>query len=136
MSALILAISTRGFISAPFPAIPRSSQTLRRVIAAASPKPGYYCTLKHFPGLGRVVGDTHLQTADLHAPLAELERSDWIPFRAAMSDAGMVMLGHARLIALDPQRPVSFSHAVVDGLLRTTWRYDGVLVTDDFSMYA
>ena len=53
-----------------------------------------------------------------------------------MNDAGAVMLGHARLVALDPLRPVSFSQPVIAGLLRTEWRYDGVLVTDDFSMRA
>jgi beta-N-acetylhexosaminidase len=46
------------------------------------------------------------------------------------------MLSHARLTALDPERPVSFSRAVVSGLLRQTWRHDGVLITDDFSMAA
>jgi beta-N-acetylhexosaminidase len=68
--------------------------------------------------------------------VAELERSDWIPFRARMSDAGVVMLGHARLAALDPERPVSFSQPVVTGLVRTRWGYEGVLITDDFSMRA
>ena len=46
------------------------------------------------------------------------------------------MLGHARLTALDRDRPASFSHAVVKGLLRDTWKHDGILVTDDFSMGA
>ena len=97
---------------------------------------GVRCTLKHFPGLGRVVGDTHLQTADLAAPIADLERSDWIPFRTLMNEASIVMLGHARLRALDPHRPVSFSQAIVGDVLRTQWRYDGLLVTDDFCMAA
>ena len=97
---------------------------------------GVRCTLKHFPGLGRVVGDTHLQTADLAAPIADLERSDWVPFRTLMNEASIVMLGHARLRALDPHRPVSFSQAIVGDVLRTQWRYDGLLVTDDFCMAA
>ena len=46
------------------------------------------------------------------------------------------MLGHARLTALDRDRPASFSHAVVKGLLRDSWKHDGILVTDDFSMGA
>jgi len=98
---------------------------------------GVRCTLKHFPGLGRVVADTHLHTADLALPPAELAGSDWLPFRALMSrDDVIVMLGHARLTALDRHRPVSFSQPVVRGLLRTEWGYDGVLITDDFSMGA
>jgi beta-N-acetylhexosaminidase len=97
---------------------------------------GVHCTLKHFPGLGGVFEDTHLEAGDLHASLATLESGDWIPFRALMSDGAFTMLSHARLIALDAERPVSFSPAVVSGLLRDTWGYDGVLVTDDFSMGA
>lgn len=95
------------------------------------------CTLKHFPGLGRVYADTHMDKAALDAPAQELEATDWVPFRQLMpSDAAFTMLGHARLTRVDPDRPASFSDAVVRGLLRGSWNYDGVLITDDFSMGA
>jgi beta-N-acetylhexosaminidase len=98
---------------------------------------GVHCTLKHFPGLGRVFDDTHKVTADLATPSHELEASDWLPFRKLMSnDAAFTMLSHARLTAIDGDRPSSFSSAVVNGLLRETWKHDGILVTDDFSMGA
>lgn len=98
---------------------------------------GVRCTLKHFPGLGRVLEDTHLQTANLALPPHELARSDWLPFRSLMRRGDvLVMLGHARLTALDRDRPASFSHPVVRDLLRTDWGYDGVLITDDFCMGA
>jgi beta-N-acetylhexosaminidase len=98
---------------------------------------GVRCTLKHFPGLGRVVADTHLESADLALTPGELTSTDWLPFRALMRRADIiVMLGHARLTAIDATRPVSFSQPVVHGLLRTDWGYDGLLITDDFSMGA
>jgi beta-N-acetylhexosaminidase len=98
---------------------------------------GVHCTLKHFPGLGRVYQDTHKVTAVLEASAQELEASDWLPFRKLMSnDAAFTMLGHARLTRIDPDRPASFSDAVVHGLLRGAWKHDGVLITDDFSMGA
>jgi len=97
---------------------------------------GVHCTLKHFPGLGRVYHDTHKASAALDAPLADLRRSDWLPFRQVMSQTAFTMLGHARLTAIDSERPASFSQAVVSGLLRDNWQHDGVLVTDDFSMGA
>jgi beta-N-acetylhexosaminidase len=98
---------------------------------------GVRCTLKHFPGLGRVSADTHLGSADLDAAPDDLERTDWRPFRALMGRAdAFTMLGHVTLTALDRDRPVSFSAAVVVGLLRGAWGYDGVLITDDFSMGA
>jgi beta-N-acetylhexosaminidase len=98
---------------------------------------GVQCTLKHFPGLGRVFEDTHFQHASLTTTADELARTDWVPFRALMQQPGMfTMLGHASLTAIDAVYPASFSAPVVSGLLRGQWKYDGVLVTDDFSMAA
>jgi beta-N-acetylhexosaminidase len=98
---------------------------------------GVHCTLKHFPGLGRVVADTHLTGANLDVATSELAHSDWVPFRALMGRADVfTMLGHVTLSALDRDRPVSFSAPAVTGLLRGDWRYGGVLITDDFSMGA
>jgi beta-N-acetylhexosaminidase len=98
---------------------------------------GIRCTLKHFPGLGRVFEDTHRESADLVASTAELEATDWIPFRALMQDgSAFIMLGHARLTAIDRERPVSFSQRVVAHMIRGAWQHDGILVTDDFCMAA
>jgi beta-N-acetylhexosaminidase len=98
---------------------------------------GVHCTLKHFPGLGRVFEDTHFEHASLSTSVDELARTDWVPFRALMREPGVLtMLSHARLTAIDAERPASFSAPVVSGLLRGQWKYDGVLVTDDFSMAA
>lgn len=98
---------------------------------------GVHCTLKHFPGLGRLDADTHLTSARLDTPVAELAQDDWRPFQQVMQTEGTVtMLGHPILTAVDDQHPVSFSNAVVQGILRQQWQYDGVLITDDFSMGA
>jgi len=93
-------------------------------------------TLKHFPGLGRVRGDTHLHPARLAASPDELA-TDWQPFRQLASHPGAaIMLGHVTLTALDPERAASHSPAIIDGLLRERWGYDGLLVTDDLNMGA
>lgn len=98
---------------------------------------GVHCTLKHFPGLGRVYEDTHKLSADLTAPAQELEATDWLPFRRLKENgAAFLMLGHARLTAIDADRPASISPAVVKGLLRDAWAHRGILITDDFSMGA
>ncbi|MGF1523789.1 MAG: glycoside hydrolase family 3 N-terminal domain-containing protein [Leptolyngbyaceae cyanobacterium] len=98
---------------------------------------GVHCTLKHFPGLGRLEGDTHLTSAYLDTPIAILAEEDWLPFRQAMQTPGTVtMLGHPILTAVDAYHPASFSEAVVQGILRQRWHYDGLLITDDFSMRA
>jgi beta-N-acetylhexosaminidase len=98
---------------------------------------GVRATLKHFPGLGRVEADTHHFAARLDTPLAELETSDWRPFREVLAASNaLLMVGHVTLTAVDPDRPASHSKAVINGILRQRWNYQGVVVTDDLVMGA
>ena len=98
---------------------------------------GVWATLKHFPGLGRVDADTHHFAAKLDAPLAELEATDWRPFRAVLAASNaLLMVGHVTLTAADPDRPASHSKRVIDGILRQKWNYQGVVITDDLVMGA
>src|SRR5579883_1495029 len=98
---------------------------------------GVEATVKHFPGLGRVRGDTHLLDASLDTPLADLEAADWRPFKAVLAASkAALMIGHVGLTAIDPDRPASHSKAVIDGLLRKGWHFDGLVVTDDLVMGA
>ncbi len=105
---------------------------------------GVYPTLKHFPGLGRVAADTHWFAADVPIEPAELENSDWRPFRRVASQnlrealpqsmLAWIMLGHARVPAIDARFDASHSRAIAGRLLRETWNFKGVLITDDFNM--
>lgn len=95
------------------------------------------CTLKHFPGLGRVRRDTHVVSAEVSASEGTLELNDWVPFRRVMSRPHAVtMLGHVRIAAVDKTAPASYSQEVIGRLIRRTWEHDGLLITDDFSMGA
>jgi beta-N-acetylhexosaminidase len=98
---------------------------------------GVGATVKHFPGLGRVRRDTHLVSADLDTPIEELEASDWRPFREVLAGSNaQLMIGHVSLTAIDPGRPASHSKAVIDGIIRKKWNYQGVVITDDLVMGA
>jgi beta-N-acetylhexosaminidase len=98
---------------------------------------GVGATVKHFPGLGRVRRDTHLVSADLDAPLDELEATDWRPFRDVLAGSNAeLMIGHVGLTAVDPARPASHSKLVIDGIIRKKWNYQGVIITDDLVMGA
>lgn len=95
------------------------------------------CTLKHFPGLGRVTRDTHVTTGELTQNLSQLELSDWLPFRRVMTEPGVAtMVGHVRVDAVDRTTPASFSDVVVNQVIRPRFENDGLLITDDFSMGA
>jgi beta-N-acetylhexosaminidase len=92
-------------------------------------------TIKHFPGLGRVREDTHHFRATLDAPIAELEASDWIPFRQTLArSSAYLMIGHVALAAIDPTRAASHSASVIDGVIRGKWGYEGIVMTDDLVM--
>lgn len=95
------------------------------------------CTIKHFPGLGRVDTDTHLNEAELTTTITQLNQDDWVPFQKIMRNSNaFTMLGHAKLTAVDSQHPASFSQAVINGIIRKAWQHNGILITDDFSMWA
>ncbi len=96
---------------------------------------GVEATVKHFPGLGRVREDTHHFRADLAAPVAELEASDWLPFRQALAHSNAyLMVGHVAVTAIDPARAASHSKRVINDLIRNQWGYQGIIITDDLVM--
>jgi len=98
---------------------------------------GVGAVVKHFPGLGRVRTDTHHFAARLDTPLATLEAMDWRPFRDVLAGShAALMAGHVALTAVDPDRPASHAKAVLDGLIRKQWNYQGVIITDDLVMGA
>ncbi len=92
-------------------------------------------TLKHFPGLGGVEEDTHIQNAKVEKDLETLEKSDWKPFLHLLENThAFLMLSHASLEALDPENPCSVSKKVIEEIIRKEWNYQRVLITDDFTM--
>ena len=96
------------------------------------------CTLKHFPGIGRVIADTHVTPATLKTPRDVLADADWLPFRHVTAKTpAFVMVGHPHLASVDQEvRPASTSRQVIDGIVRRELGFAGVVVTDDLAMGA
>lgn len=90
--------------------------------------------LKHMPGHGRAVADSHLELPTVTAPEADLMRTDFAPF-AALNDLPVGMTAHIRFAAIDPDRPATASPAMID-LIRRRIGFRGLLLTDDISMQA
>jgi beta-N-acetylhexosaminidase len=98
---------------------------------------GVAATLKHFPGHGDVDVDSHLDLPRLAASRERLERLEWAPFRAGIdADAAAVMTAHLLVDALDPEWPATLSRATLDGALRGSLAFDGVVFTDALNMRA
>jgi beta-N-acetylhexosaminidase len=97
---------------------------------------GVACCVKHFPGHGDTHVDSHRDLPTVAKPLAELERFEFAPFRAALPAAPAVMTAHIVYPALDPDYPATMSRPILHGLLREAWGYDGVIITDGMDMHA
>ena len=96
------------------------------------------CCAKHFPGIGAAAGDSREGAITIEATNEELETVDLVPFRAAI-EAGvpMIMVGHVSLPNIvGDSTPAPLSSAVVQGMLRDSLGYTGIIVTDSLSMGA
>ncbi len=91
------------------------------------------CTVKHFPGHGDTVLDSHVALPRCDADPARLEERELRPFRAGLG-ADAVMTAHVVYPALDAENPATFSRAVVENLLRGRLGYAGVCITDAMEM--
>jgi beta-N-acetylhexosaminidase len=92
---------------------------------------GVASTLKHFPGLGRVAGNT-----DTSAGVVDSAMTADDPYLAAFragiqAGAPMAMVSLATYTAIDPDHQAVFSTKIIEGLLRGDLGFDGVVVSDD-----
>lgn len=96
---------------------------------------GVLPVLKHLPGHGRAREDSHLALPIVETPAAELEATDFCPFRA-LADMPLGMTAHIVYTAFDSEKPATLSKTVVEGVIRKRIGFDGFLMTDDISMNA
>ena len=92
---------------------------------------------KHFPGHGSVDANSHYTLPVQHKSLAQLKKTDLVPFTDAVDeDVPAVMTAHLDIRAVDPGVPSSLSRKVVTGLLRHQLGFEGLTVTDALNMDA
>ena len=97
---------------------------------------GVLCSLKHFPGHGDTVEDSHSGLAHVNKTAEELENGELLPFKAGIeAGADMVMVGHLVVESID-DKPATLSSKIVPELLRQKLGYDGVIITDAMNMGA
>jgi beta-N-acetylhexosaminidase len=97
---------------------------------------GILTALKHFPGHGSSLGDSHAGFTDV-TDTAEPTR-ELAPYRAliALGLADSVMTAHVFNRGLDPWDPATLSRYTVNRILRGWLKYHGVVVSDDLLMGA
>ncbi|MFA6985613.1 MAG: beta-N-acetylhexosaminidase [Arenimonas sp.] len=97
---------------------------------------GMAATLKHFPGHGSVLEDTHFDDAVDPRPLETLRREDLVPFAAGIeAGADAVMMAHVRYPAVAPE-PAGYSPRWMKEILRREMGFRGVIFSDDIGMAA
>lgn len=97
---------------------------------------GMAATLKHFPGHGSVLADTHFDQAADPRSLDELRRTDLIPFAAGIeAKADAVMMAHVSYPAVAPE-PAGYSRLWIEDILRGQMGFRGVVFSDDIGMAA
>lgn len=96
---------------------------------------GVKSCVKHLPGHGRALVDSHKSLPVINNSLAELEQSDFIPVKH-FNNSPWAMVGHVVMSAIDKNNPATQSSRIINGLLREEFGYQGVLCTDCIWMEA
>jgi beta-N-acetylhexosaminidase len=114
---------------------PEQVIALGRAVAEGYLAGGVLPVIKHIPGHGRAAADSHLSLPVIGASRAALEESDFQPFRA-LADMPLGMTAHILIPDIDPALPASASPAIIEGVIRQTIGFDGLLMCDDIGMGA
>lgn len=91
--------------------------------------------IKHIPGHGRTMVDSHHDLPRVTASHAELSRTDFVPFER-LADLPWAMTAHILYEAIDPEQPATLSVKVISEIIRGEIGFDGLLLSDDLSMKA
>lgn len=113
---------------------PKDVARLGRSAAQGLMAGGVMPVMKHLPGHGRALADSHFELPQVSAPRAELQR-DFAPFKAN-ADLPAAMTAHVVYQQIDPQNPATHSRLVVEEIIRGDIGFSGLLMSDDLSMQA
>ena len=116
---------------------PAQVATLVRAAVEGAREAGVVTTVKHFPGHGDTVVDSHRGLPRVDRSRAELEATDLRPFRAAIAaGVDIVMTSHILYPALDPAQPATLSRIILEEVLRGALGFEGVILSDSMNMGA
>ncbi len=117
------------------------SQNPKRVVKLSSmfiesfKKEGIFCTLKHFPGHGSSLRDSHEGFTDITKTWNEIEL---LPYMSLIEKKSVdfIMSAHVYNKNLDPIYPATLSKNIITSLLRKSLHFDSIVVSDDLQMGA
>lgn len=113
---------------------PMQVSALGRAALDGMASAGVVGIIKHIPGHGRALVDSHKELPVVTASADDLE-SDLEPFER-LSTAPMGMTAHVVYTAWDPDHPATLSSTVIGDIIRGRIGFDGFLMSDDLGMEA
>ena len=113
---------------------PMQVAALGRAVLSGLASAGVCGVIKHMPGHGRALVDSHVELPVVTAGEDELE-VDLEPFQR-LKDAPMGMTSHVVYTAWDAERPASLSPKIISEIIRGRIGFDGWLMSDDLGMQA
>ncbi len=113
---------------------PMQVAALGRAVLDGLRSAGVVGIVKHMPGHGRALVDSHKELPVVTASAEELD-VDLEPFER-LASAPMGMTAHVVYAAWDPDRPASMSPVIIHEIIRGRIGFDGWLMSDDIGMEA
>jgi beta-N-acetylhexosaminidase len=111
--------------------------TMGLAIIAALQDNGVLACAKHFPGHGDTATDSHEELPVVNRTLEQLREVELRPFQHAMINGlRALMTAHVKYPTLDDARPATLSRKIIGKLLRSSMKFDGLVLTDDLEMKA
>ena len=114
---------------------PKTVAAIAREVTEGLQEGGILPILKHIPGHGRALADSHLSLPVVDTPKNELESIDFAAFKP-LADLPMAMTAHVVFSAYDPAQPATTSATMIERVIRGLIGFQGLLMSDDVGMNA
>jgi len=125
-------IGDRAFGNEPEIVSKMSSAVVRGFVKA-----GVLPCVKHFPGHGDTIADSHEELPVVEHDLDRLEKIEFVPFKKAFrARADLLMTAHIKLSKVDPEWPATLSSKILKDVLRKQLGYRNAIISDDMEMKA
>lgn len=108
---------------------------LGRAAAEGLMSGGILPVIKHMPGHGRALLDSHEALPVVKTDIEALSSTDFVPFKR-LSDLPIGMTAHVLFHEIDNVSPATLSKRVIESVIRGEIGFDGLLLSDDLSMKA
>jgi beta-N-acetylhexosaminidase len=92
-------------------------------------------TAKHFPGHGDTAVDSHLDLPIVPHARERLEAVEFRPFREVSGEVAALMTAHVAVAPMG-MTPATLSPALLEGIVRREWGFEGIIFTDSLAMAA